>query len=463
MDTIVIIILATILFGGLGVFIYFVIRMILKPQQVNNLAVLVKQGKSAQAIRTAKLILQKDPRDCETHYLLGKALIQDGKDELALMEYKTVNRLSDFKGALKEIPFRKEMADLYLKYNQYEEALKENLLLIKKEPHEANHVFMAGLIFEKRKKPVQALNYYKKAIQLDPQHSNAHLHLGMLLYSAKKEADAKMILTKALKLNPSNYEVYYYLGKINKDQKNYTAAIEFFEKGQKSQDFKLKCIIERGICFIMIKNYDLAMTDLERVLRLAETEKSGEREMLYARYFLAMCYEKNRKLDQAISQWESIYTKDKNFKDVAEKLSQFQDLRSDDVMKDYMTASNAEFEELCTGVADVLDHSVTDVQMIKQGCRVFVVEKNSGQWRNARKFPKLMLFLRSTSTVDLPVIRDFHEDMTNFKVTRGMIFAGTQFARSALEFTESRPIDIYDKDKLLDLLHQLKKKGRSVK
>jgi hypothetical protein len=141
------------------------------------------------------------------------------------------------------------------------------------------------------------------------------------------------------------------------------------------------------------------------------------------------------------------------------KLSQFQDLRSDDVMKDYMTASNAEFEELCTGVADVLDHSVTDVQMIKQGCRVFVVEKNSGQWRNARKFPKLMLFLRSTSTVDLPVIRDFHEDMTNFKVTRGMIFAGTQFARSALEFTESRPIDIYDKDKLLDLLHQLKKKA----
>lgn len=459
MDTIVIIILASVLFGGLGVFIFFIVKMILKPQMVNNLANLVKQGKTAQAIRTAKQILQKDPRDCETHYLLGQALLQDGKDELALMEYKTVNRISDFRGTLREVTFRREMAELYLKFDQHEEALKEYLLLIKKEPEEANHVYMSGLIFEKRKKPVQALNYYKKAIQLDPQHAEAYLHLGMLLYTAKKENDAKAILAKALKLNPSNHEVYYFMGKINKDQKNYLAAIELFEKGQKAQEYKIKCLIEKGYCLIMTKNYDMAMTDLERVLRLAETEDSGTREILYARYFLAICYEKSRKLDQAIGQWETIYSKDKNFKDVAEKLSQFQDLRSDDVMKDYMTATNAQFETLCTGVADLLNHSVTDVQMLKQGCRVFVVEKNTGQWRNARKFPKLMLFLRNTSNIDLPVIRDFHEDLTNFKVSRGMIFSGTQFTRTAIEFAESRPIEIYNKDKLLDLLHRVNNKG----
>ncbi len=460
MDTIVIIILASILFGGLGVFIYFIIRMILKPQQVSNLSNLVKQGKTAQAIRTAKQILQDDPRDCETHYLLGKALLQDGKDELALMEYKTVNQIGDFRGSLKESIFRREMADLFLKYDQEEEALKEYLLLIQKEPNEANHLFMAGLIFERRKKPVQALNYYKKTINLDPAHSQAYMHLGVLLYGAKKENDAKTFLQKALKLDSAQHQAYYYLGKINKDQKNYAAAIEFFEKGQKDQAFKIKCLIERGICLIMIKNFDQAMTDLERVVRLAETEKINDREILFARYFLALCYEKGRKLDQAIGQWELIYTRDKNFKDVAEKLSQFQDLRSDDVMKDYMTATNARFEDICLAVADETNHSVTDVQMIKQGCRIFVVEKNTGQWRNARKFPKLMLFLRSTSNVDLPVVRNFHEDITNFKVSRGMIFAGTQFTRTAMEFAETRPIEVYDKDKLLELLHRVNKKGK---
>ncbi|MDC7219539.1 MAG: tetratricopeptide repeat protein [Spirochaetales bacterium] len=460
MDTIVIIILASVLFGGLGVFIFFIIRMILKPQQVHNLENLVKQGKTSQAIRTAKQILQNDPRDCETHYLLGKALLQDGKDELALMEYKTVNAISDFKGSLKESAFRREMADLYTKFDQDEEALKEYLLLIQKEPNEPSHLFMAGLIFEKRKKPVQALNYYKRTIAQDPNHSDAYMHLGMLLYAAKKENDAKVTLNKALKLNHANHQAYYYLGKIHKEQKNYSAAIEMFEKGQKDPEFKIKCLIERGICLIMIKSYDQAMTDLERVLRLVETEKAGEREILFARYFLALCYEKSRKLDQAISQWEAIYTKDKNFKDVAEKLSQFQELRSDDVMKDYMTATNARFEDICLAVADVTSHSVTDVQMVKQGCKVFVVEKNTGQWRNARKFPKLMLFLRNTSQVDLPVIREFHEDLTACKVTRGMIFAGTQFTRTAMEFAEPRPIEIYDKDKLLDLLHQVNNKGK---
>ena len=460
MDTIVIIILASVLFGGLGVFIYFIIRMILKPQQVGSLATMVNQGKTSQAIRVAKQLLQKDPRDCETHYLLGKALLQDGKDELALMEYKTVNQIGDFRGSLKESLFRREMADLYLKFDQNEEALKEYLLLIQKEPNDASHYYKAGMIFEKRKKPVQALNYYKRAINIDPGNSDAYMHLGMLLYAAKKENDAKTVLEKALKLNKANHQAYYFLGKINKDQKNYSSAIEYFEQGQKDPVYKIKCLIERGICLIMIKNFDQAMTDLERVLRLIETEKAGEREILFARYFLAMCYEKNRKLDQAISQWETIYTKDKNFKDVAEKLSQFQDLRSDDVMKDYMTATNARFEDLCLAVAEQLNHSVTDVQTVKQGLRIFVVEKNTGQWRNARKFPKLMLFLRNTSNVDLPVIRDFHEDLTNFKVTRGMIFSGTQFTRSAMEFAEPRPIEIYDKEKLLALLHEVNKKGK---
>ncbi|MBN2628587.1 MAG: tetratricopeptide repeat protein [Spirochaetales bacterium] len=458
MDTIVIIILATILFGGLGVFIYFIIRMILKPQAVNNLANIVKQGKTAQAIRMAKQILQSDPRDSETHYLLGKAFLQDGKNELALMEYKTVNQLGDFRGSLKESQFRREMADLFVEFDQAEEALKEYLLLIQKEPGNADHLFKAGLIFEQRKKPVQALSYYKKTINQDPNHSLAYLHLGILLYAAKKENDSKAFLQKALKLDSTLYQAYFYMGKIHKEQKDYNAAVDAFEKGQKDQAFKIKCLIERGICLIQTKRYDQATTELERVVRLSETEKTNDREILFARYFLAACYEKSRKLDQAISQWEYVYTKDKNFKDVAEKLSQFQDLRSDDVMKDYMTATNARFEEICTAVVDELNHTVTDVQMTKQGCRIIVVEKNSGQWRNARKFPKLMLFLRSTSNVDLPVIRSFQEDITNFKVSRGMIFSGAQFTRTAIEFAESRPIEIYDKDKLLELLHRIGEK-----
>ena len=44
-------------------------------------------------------------------------------------------------------------------------------------------------------------------------------------------------------------------------------------------------------------------------------------ETLYARYFLASCYEKIRMIDKAIEQWTIIYKRNKTFRDVSAKLS----------------------------------------------------------------------------------------------------------------------------------------------
>lgn len=452
---VVTLILFTILGGGFGVFAFFVIRMIVAPQKVNTLANMVKQGKTTPAIRMAKQMLAKEPRNPELHYLLAQSYQKEGKDELALMEYKTVNNISNFHGVCKENIFRKEIAQLYTRFGQKEEALKEYLVLIKIEPYEANHYYQAGVLFESRGKKGQALGYYKKALENDPRHSDSYFRLGTLLYNTKKAGDARIYLEKALKLNAENFKVNFYLGKIFKEGKNYPLALEFFEKAQKDPDFKIKSLIERGICGVSMKDFDGAIADFERAIKLNEqNDKPKDRETLYARYFLAHCYEKIRDLDKAMDHWEYIYTIDKSFRDVAEKLSQFQELRSDDVMKDYMTASNAEFEKICSGITSILNHSVTDVRTTSDSCVIIAVEKSSGQWRNTRKFPKLFQFVRTGEFIDLPVIRKFHEEISKYKVVRGLFFSSSQFSRSAIEFVESRPIELYDKEKFQDLLHK---------
>lgn len=457
----VLIILITVLGGGLGVFLFFIIRMIIAPQKINTLANMVKQGKTTPAIRMAKQMLAKDPRNPELHYMLAQSYRKEGKDELALMEYKTVNNISNFHGVCKENVFRKEIAQLYTRFGQKEEALKEYLLLIKMEPYEAEHFYQAGFLFESRGKKSQALGYYKKALENDPRHSDSYFRLGTLLYNTKKAGDARIYLEKALKLNPENFKVNFYMGKIFKEGKNFPLAMEYFEKAQKDPDFKIKSLIEKGICGVSLKDFDTAIGDFERAIKLNDqNENSKEREGLYARYFLAHCYEKIRDLDKAIDQWEYIYTADKSFRDVAEKLSQFQELRSDDVMKDYMTASSSQFESICTGITSILHHSVTDVRTTSDSCTIIAVEKSSGQWRNTRKFPKLFQFVRTGEFIELPVIRKFHEDISKYKVVRGIFFSSSQFSRSAIEFVESRPIELYDKEKFQALLHQYNDQGK---
>jgi len=451
--------LITLLGGGIGVLGFFIIRMIVAPHKVKNLDNLVKQGKTTQAIRLAKQMLVKEPRNSELHYLLAQAYKKDNKDELALMEYKTVNNISNFEGVCKETDFRSEIAALYQKFGQKEEALKEYLLLIKLDPYNAEHYYQTGFLFESRGKKSQAIGYYKKALENDPRHSNSYFRLGALLYNTKKAGDAKVFLEKALKMQPDNYKVNFYLGKIYKENKNYGAAIEYFEKSQKDSDFKIKSLIEKGLCSVSLKDFEQSIGDFERAIKLGDQAGTPkDREILYARYFLAYSYEKMRDLDKAIDHWEFIYTIDKGFRDVAEKLSQFQELRSDDTMKDYMTASTEEFEQICTGITDILNHSVTDVRTNSDTCVIIAIEKSSGQWRNTRKFPKLFQFIRTGEYVELPVIRKFQEDISKFKVIRGLLFSSSQFSRSAIEFVESRPIELYDKDKFQKLLHEYNSK-----
>ncbi|OQY34045.1 MAG: restriction endonuclease [Spirochaetaceae bacterium 4572_59] len=451
-----IIVILIIIFGtALSVFLFFIIRSFVLPKRVKNLADLVAAGKSSQAIRMAKQILAKEPRNSEAHYLLAKAYNLDGKPELALMEMKTVNNLNDFRGYCKEQEHRQITAGLYQQFNFPEEALKEYLLLIKMDPYNPDYYFKAGELFEARKKAPQAAQYYKKAIDMDPRNSDAHFSLGSLLYKGKRFNDAKLILQKAIKLKPDNYKAHFYMGKMSKDSQNYSAAIEYFEQAQKDSDYKIKSLIERGICYIANKNYEKAIAELERAIKL--TAENADDSTLFARYYLAMCHEKRRDIDNAIAQWEFIYSKKQSFKDVAEKLSQFQELREDDRMKDYLTAPNEVFLEICQKVVDVMNLSITDQTLMKFGCQVIATEKSSGQWRNTKKMPRLIYFYRITDNLDQDKVREFNGEVQRIKASRGIMITSSQFTRSAKDFVESRPIDLYEKDKLQKLLEQSEK------
>jgi len=425
----------------------------LAPRKITTLQEQLKQGKAAQAIRSAKQILAKEPRSNEAHYLLAQAYEQDGKNELALMEYKTVNQISDFTGICKEAPFRKKIANLFLQFGQEEEALKEYLLLTKLEPYVPEHYYAVGQLFEARNKGGQAAGYYKKALEVNPRFSDSWFALGQLMYKAKRQAEAKDALQKALKLRPDNYKAYFYLGRILKDSRNFSGALGAFENAQKDPDFKVKALIERGSCFLATKSYDKAQNELERAIKLSSGDEESN-EMLHARYFLSVCYERKRNLDKAIEQWEWLYSKKKNFRDVAEKLSQYQELRGDDRIKDFITESPENFEKTCLRLAAVMNLSVTDYTALAEGCQITAVERSTGQWRNTRKFPKFMRILRVPDVIDLPSVREFHEQMKKAGVNRGYFISSSSFTRSAYEFVESRPIDLIPRENLQELLKQ---------
>lgn len=447
------IILLIIIIGiTIAVITVFVLKSVIAPKKLATVANFQKQGKHTSAVRLVKQIIVKDPRNPEAHYLLALSYIAQSKPEIALMELKSVNQMGNFGGYCKENEFRLIIAELFEQFNQPEEALKEYILLIKLMPTIGEYYFRAGKLFENRNKADKAVQYYKKAIQLNPRLSHVHLSLGYILYRGKKNVEAKAEFEAALRYKADLYAAHFYLGKLQKGNHNYVPALLSLEKATRDPEFKVKALFERGSCYMSMKSFDKAIIELERSIKLSTNTASPE--MLHARYFLATCHEKERDFENAIDQWEEIYKKKPNFKDVAEKLSQYQELRTDDRMKDFLTSGISEFNEISKALSIAMDLNITELSEIQNGCQIIAVDGDN-KWRGARKMPKLIWYLRVPDMIQVTTIRSIHEKMKALSLTRGIIVTSTNFSRKAHEYAESRPIDLLNKEHLQKLLKKL--------
>ncbi|MDR1319319.1 MAG: tetratricopeptide repeat protein [Treponema sp.] len=450
-----------VLIVGIGFLTFFIVRSLVIPQRVDALAGLLKKGKTQVVIKAAKAIITRDSRSAEAHYWLGMAYHRDNKDELALAEFKTVNQLGISEKNIPEVEFRELLAQLFISRKQEEEALKEYLLLIKLLPKHAEYYYQAGKLFSERNRNDLAENYLHKAAELNPKDGRIHYELGVLLYKDKKASEAKAALQVALKYSGENpARIHFYLGKIQKDAKDYIAAAASFEKAARDAQFRMRALVERGGCYMSLNAVDKAVPDLERAVKSITDEAAQE--SLYARYFLGLCYENTREIDKAIAQWDRIYSKKKNFRDVGEKLAKYQELRFDDNMKDYMTAAPVDFADLCKAlVSQAMELKVQAAKNINEGCEITAIESDAAKWRNTRKMPKLIRFLRGSDPIDDSKVRSLLDDAKAANLTKAALVSGSDFTRTAVEYAASRPIELYNKEKLQELLGKVASPGPS--
>jgi tetratricopeptide (TPR) repeat protein len=453
------IILISIIGTGSIVFIVIMVKKILGPRKIEQLVELLNQNKTGYVIRYAKRLIGREPRNSAAHYILGKAYLAEENHDMALVEFRTVNLIGIFdKTYCQEIPFRKEVAELYRRFEQRDEALKEYLLLTQLEPFNPEHYYIAGLLFEERNNNEKAAQYFQKTVDIDKTHSDAHYKLGYLHYRQKKTIEAKMEFDFALKYNPENSNANFFLGKLLQDAHDLSNALIHFEQAQKNSDIKMKAMVEKGHTFSLIGKYEKAIPELQRALTCLVDE--GDNDTLYGRYYLAEAFEKIRDIESAIDQWERIYAKKPNFLDVSGKLSQYQELRMDDRVKDYLTSKNEEFVSLCRSIVTTMNLEIRETTDLINGCQIIAVESES-KWRNARKLPRLIRFYRISDIIKDSTVRAIHEEMKKLNVNRGIVFTTSGYSKLALDFAETRPIDLYDRDKLQEFLKQADKKKES--
>jgi tetratricopeptide (TPR) repeat protein len=431
---------------GIGFIVFFIAKSISVPKKSGQILELLQKGKTQIVIKAAKAMLAKEPQSADAHYFLGKAYLLDKREELAYGEYKLLSQSGKTGEYIPEEDFRKEAAQLYVKNRQIEEALKEYILLIKKAPDKAEYYYCAGKLFNDRNRSDKAQNYLRKAAELAPRDAKIQFELGVMLYKSKNSVDAKAALERSLKYQADNSQAYFYLGRIQKDGKDFAGATATLEKAARDPAYRLRALFERGSCYIALNAIDKAILDLERATK-SITEEAAQ-ESIYTRYYLAMCYEKSRNIVKAVEQWDKIQTHKKGFKDVEAKLQQYNELQNDDTMKDFLSAANAGFMEICKKMTlAMFSMPIKSSKDIPDGAELIAADTNDGS-----KVPRLIRVYRSPNPVEDTKVRSILDAMKQFNVGRTVIISSSGFTRQATEYAESRPVELFGKDKLLSLL-----------
>jgi len=448
---------------GVTILLLFVIKMLLSPRRVEALGTLIKQGKTQIAINSAKRLIARDSKNAEAHYYLGLAYHAEKKEAEAFREFKILNQLSIQGKLIPETDYRQTLAQLYAAHGETEEALKEYLLLIKLAPKRGEFYFQAGKLFAGRGKGDMAREYLQKAAELSPKDGNIYYELGALCYKEKKAPEAKAALERALRFQKEGEQgrTWFYLGKLQKDVKDYGSAQNSFGKAAKDGEFRVRALVERGGCFMAQNNVDQALGDLEKAVGAITDE--GSNDSLFARYFLGLCYEKRRDIDKAVAQWEQVYAKKKGFRDVGEKLTQYREFKSGkgkepggakgmDV-KNYVTSGSAEFLEICTAIAvEAMGLQVQNAKGIADGAEVMAIEGDDAKF--SRKMSHLIRFYRGDDPADEGEIRSILDDAKEQNIPKAEVVASAGFSPAALEYANSRPVELFGKEKLQAMLRK---------
>lgn len=186
----------------------------------------------------ARTLVKLDPKDGESHRMLGKTLIEKGDLSGGKKAFLKASRLLP-----EDHTVHTEVAYLLLNAEDFkgaEKAYRKALPLIASSDTEeigATHA-MIGYVLEHKGDDESALKEYREAIRIFPDLDVAHLWLGKLLLKSGEFEEAEKELMRALELSPQENKAatqaltdfYARLGNIFMEQGNLEAANHHLNK-----------------------------------------------------------------------------------------------------------------------------------------------------------------------------------------------------------------------------------------
>jgi tetratricopeptide (TPR) repeat protein len=436
----------------LFIFVYF--KLFRKPKKLQRIWDQIQTGETKNSIRNLKTIIYKQGGSVDAHFLLAECYRREGNWSLASVEYRFCLKLKKkpFLTSLRGI--REGLVECLLALNKDNDALTELMELERQEPKNDKYLFAIAKIFYKKGNLEQAVTYLDRTIKANSSHEEALSYLGMIMYHANQIKESVAYLTKAVKQNPRNFRAYYYLGRLYMDGRDFGKAITYFEASQRSPEYRIRAYLQKGTCYRELDEISSAIDEYKKGIAAATGKEQDL--LLLTKYMLAYLYESRGKLAEAIEQWEGINRIKPSYKDVPAKLTQYQDLRADDNMKDFLVSPLPVFEGICLDIVKHLGYDVTDMKHVKISITNILASPKASMMRNVKRQRVYIKIYRDAISLGLNVVKKLLEEARTLHCQKAICVSPMSFRPEAVEFSMTRQIELVGGDNLAKVLAEIK-------
>jgi tetratricopeptide (TPR) repeat protein len=431
----------------------YLMQNFVNPHRLDSIKGLLESGKYEQAISALNALMKKDDKNPLAHLYLAEAYFFNNNFDIAMVEYKQVLSSGRFSNNATERVIRKRLAEIYQKFGQLEEAQKEYVVLSKLEPHNSDYLFQIGSIFYQRGMREQALAYLDKALKAGKSNAEIFFLMGKIYYELSKSNEALAAFSNCVKLDPRNTESHYYIGLILKASNSFGKAVQEFEIAEQTTDnqLKIRTIFQKGLCKLEVGELEGAKSDFERALKYSSEENNTT---IAIRYTLGLTYERERRLVEAVEQWEKVAQIRPNYQDIQAKLAQYEDLRVDDKLKDLLTSTPTTFEIISQNLLRTLGYETLESQMIDDDNIEVIGMERSVKRRNVRGGKVLIKISRDNEDVNEDQVAKLVENLKLIHGIRAIYVCTGKFTPQAIRYSENRPVDLYDRQRLTNVFKQ---------
>jgi tetratricopeptide (TPR) repeat protein len=451
-----------ILAAVLALSIVIVVFIIIMGRSRDTMSGGVKRARGGEAVlKNATKRLAQNPHDPEALYSMADFYFQEESWDKAMKTYETLADVlaSGPVAGIDNFYVYLNYALAALKLNLTDQAYKgfSNARNIKRDNFEVNYN-LGALEFERKN--------YEKAIQLlqqariqDPESPAALRYLGHALFRLKKPKEAMNFIRKAIDLAPEDKESLYTLAECYHEANQTEQALRIFSHLRPDPVMGPNACLISGTIHSEIRQDDLAIQDFEIGLKHQSIKPDV---LVELRYRLATTYIKQNDIGKALPLLKLLQIENPSYKDVNVLIGKYQELNTNKNLHIFLMASSADFVALCRkvvmtyyGKAKV---KITNISVNKNEWADILAEIDTSKWSDLIMFR----FIRTQGSIGELIVRDFHSHLKEVKAGKGVCITVGNFTEEAKRYTEARLIDLIEKDRLAAILNAVDTKAAAV-